>query len=320
MNKSEREKIKQETKLQQELYLQKIIVDSEKALIARKFINFNNKFKRFLRCEFASNNSLKQIPLLSSLIFGIQEYQRQLGISQYEFAKELNAINKYLIFALDTLSSSKYNSKCPSYGEALLNCYLDLYITFTINRIDKEINAYPGFLINPLTGANLELDVLFENFKLAFEFQGEHHYTDSTTQTKDSFKLNSSNLNNHILIPVNISQLSHICLTSLICNSIKEQKSLTPLVNNLEKVELPQTTLYQFFKVIQRCYLAHKLFKETLDWLDIKSQNYINGRLPSSPVSASTCAPRLNHISDNDDLSIDELYRLIPQMRKLESN
>lgn len=320
MDKTERNKIKQESKLQQELYLQTIIVNSEKILITRKFVNFNNKFKKFLRCEFASNNSLKQIPLLSSLIFGIQEYQKQLGIRQYEFSKELNAINKYLIFALDTLASSKYNAKCPSYGEALLNCYLDLYITFTINHIDKKIDAHPSFLINPLTGSNLELDVLFEDFRLAFEFQGEHHYTDLTTQTKDAFKLNSSHSNSHILIPVNISQLSHTCLATLICNSIKEQKSLTPLVNSHQKVELPQTTLTQFFKVIQRCYLAHILFKETLDWLDIKSQNYINGRLPSSHISASTHAPRLNHVSDDDDLNLEELYKLIPQMRKIESN
>lgn len=320
MNKTERNIIKQESKLQQELYLEKIIDNSEKILITKKFMNFNNKFKRFLRCEFASNNSLKQIPLLSSLIFGIQEYQKQLGFHQYAFSKELKTINKYLIFALDSLASSKYNAKCPSYGEALLNCYLDLYITFTINHICKKIDAHPRFLINPLTGSNLELDVLFENFRLSFEFQGEHHYTDLTTQTKDTFKLNSSHSNNHVLVPVNIFQLSHTCLATLICNSIKEQKGLTPLVNNHQKVELSQTTLSQFLKVIQRLYLANNLFKETLDWLDIKSQNYIRGRFPSSPISASTCAPRLNHISDDDDLSLEELYKLLPQMRKIESN
>lgn len=320
MDKLMRDKLKQECKAQQLHYIETITVSSIKNITISKFNDFNHKFKKFLRCEFASNNSLKQIPLISSLIWGIQEYQKQLGIHPYAFVKELNAINKYLIFALDALASSKYNSKCPSYGEALLNCYLDLYITFTINHIDKKIDAYPSFLVNPLTGSNLELDVLFENFRLAFEFQGEHHYTNLTTQTKDTFKLNSSHSNNHVLIPVNISQLSHTCLTTLICNSIKEQKGLTPLVHSHQKVELPQSTRTQFFKVIQRCYLAHILFKETLDWLDIKSQNYISGRLPSSPVSASTHAPRLNHISDDDDLSIEELYRLIPQMRKIESN
>jgi len=318
MNKTERDMIKQKAQSNQRQYLESILDMSQKQTIGKKLDNFNNKFKRFLRCEYGSNNSLKQIPHLSALIWSIQDYQRQMHITLYSFHEELSILNYYIISALDSLSTSKYNSKCPSYGEALLNCYLDIYITFTIRATQKEIDAHPNFLINPLTGANLELDVLFENFKLAFEFQGEHHYTDTSTQTKDALKRGISTTNNHVLIPVNISQLSHECLSSLICNSIKEQKLLTSFVNDFENTNINGTALHQLYKVIQRIYLAHLLFKEALDWLDSRALNYINGRIPSSPISAQSSAPRIMHISDSMDLDIESLYARIPQLRRKE--
>ena len=147
MNKAERNLIRRYSKHEQELYLETLSDVSEKVLFENRFKNFNNKFKRFLRCEFASNNSLKQIPHLSALIWNIQEFQRQLNIAPYNFLKELAVINQYLISALDILSSSKYYGKCPSYGEALLNCYLDLYITFTIKSTQKQIDAHLDFLV-----------------------------------------------------------------------------------------------------------------------------------------------------------------------------
>lgn len=318
MDKAARDKIRRTSRCDQIQYLNGLCDIASKDTIARRLHNFNNKFKRFLRCEYASSNSLKQIPHLASLIWGIQDYLRQLKIAPYSFNQELSAINKYLITTLDNLSTSKYNSQCPSYGEALLNCYLDLYITFTIRATQKEIDAHPNFLVNPLTGALLELDVLFEDFKLAFEFQGEHHYTNPTVQAKDITKRNLSSSNNHVLIPVNISQLSHSSLSSLICNSIKEQHNLTAFFNDFDNTHLNKKAAHQLYKVIQRMCLAHTLFKETLDWLDNKSQIYINGRIASSPISAQTEAPRINHISDSDDLDISTLYSRIPKLTRLE--
>lgn len=113
-------------------------------------------------------------------------------------------LNDYLIYTLNELATTKYNGQCPSYGEALLNCYLDVFITFTTLKTEKEIGINPDFLINPLTGSKLELDVLFEGYKCAFEFQGEHHYTDANVIAKHVFKLNECKNTKRILIPVNI--------------------------------------------------------------------------------------------------------------------
>ncbi len=319
MNKIERDKLKQVVQCNQKQYLNTLCDISHKLGNRKKIKNFNNKFLKFLRCEYTSNNSLKQIPHLSALIWGIQDFQRQINVDTYNFCKELSTINQYIIFALDSLLTSKYNSQCASYGEALLNCYLDLYITFTIRATKKEIDTHPNFLVSPLTGTFLEIDVLFENFRLAFEFQGEHHYTDTSTQIKDTIKCNLYISNNHVLIPVNISQLSHTCLSTLICNSIKEQKDLTGYINDFDKTNINKKTVHQLYKVIQRMYLTHTLFKETLDWLDDKAIVYINGRIPSSPISAQSNAPRIKHISNSTDLDIETLYSRIPRLRKMES-
>lgn len=319
MNKIERNKIKKEVKFNQEQYLNTLHNISQKSVIEKKLKNFNNKFKRFLRCEYTSNNLLKQIPHISALIWNIQCFQKKMNIDVYEFCKELATINAYIKSALESLINSKYNSKCGSYGEAFLNCYLDLYINFTIRKTKKEIDINPEFLVNPLTGKSLELDVFFEKFKLAFEFQGEHHYTNSKTQNKDETKRNSFISNNRVLIPVNISQLSHACLSTLICNSIKEQKDLTNFVNYFDITDINTENVHQLYKIIQRMYLAHTLFKETLDWLDSKARGYINGRIPSCPISAQSNAPRIKHTSDSTDLDIVTLYLRIPKLRRMES-
>lgn len=319
MDQAERNRIRKTARYNQLEYLNEYCNATQRDLLDKKFLNFNNKFKTFLRSEYASRNSLKQIPHLSSLIWGIQDYQRQLRLVPYGFTTELSIVNKYLITTLDRLSTSKYNSQCASYGEALLNCYLDLYITFTIRATPKEIDAHPNFLVNPLTGSLLELDVFFEDFKLAFEFQGEHHYTNPNVQVKDTTKQLLSSANNHVLIPVNISQLSHNCLASLICNSIKEQHDLTAFFNHFNNENVNKRSAHQLYKVIQRICLSHLLYKEAIDWLDAKSQTYINGRIPSSPISAQTNAPRINHKYDSEDLDISTLYLRIPKLRKLES-
>jgi hypothetical protein len=318
MDKKERDCIKIAVKYNQKCYLDTLNNASHMQMIQKKFQNFNNKFKRFLRCECFSNNALKQIPHLSALIWNMQEFQKQLHVEIYDFSKELSVVNQYLKVALERLADSKYNSKCPSYGEALLNCYLDLYITFTMRGTQKQIDAHPDFLINPLTGSLLELDVLFEKFRLAFEFQGEHHYTDSSTQNKDSIKRNLSITNGHVLVPVNISQLSHSSLSTLICNSIIEQNGLSCFVRNFDNTNLNKKVIHQLYKVIQRMYLAHLYFNETLEWLDNKALIYIRGRMLYSPISSQTVAPRINHTLGETDFNIEELYKKIPQLRKNE--
>lgn len=319
MQKIERDRVFKRISSNQKLYL--VCIEQEKQMknLEGRFINLRHKFRRFLRAEYASNNSLKQIPRLVAIIFGLQEDIRQLNLTQYDFEEEKRILNIYLKRAIQSLIYTKYNGKCASYGETLLNCYLDLFITVTVLKTEKEIGAHPLFMRYPLTGSNLELDVLFEGFKLAFEFQGEHHYTDIRVSRKDSFKLNECAHNDRVLIPVNISQLSQSQLSILIINSIKEQRGLVHIFENpdLEKVEsniISRRKMFSFFKIIQRVYLAEILFQETLQWLDGKASRYIHKQQARSPISANTVAPRLQHIGI--DLDVQTMYRAIPLIKR----
>ena len=74
--------------------------------------------------------------------------------------------------------------------------------------------------------------------------------------------------------------------------------------------------LLKFSKVVQRIYLSSIIFKEALSWLDLKSNNYINGRLQNGNlISASNPAPRGAAISG--DLDIKEIYNRLPLITKL---
>jgi len=144
-----------------------------------------------------SQNALKQVPNLARLVFGLQEDIRRFGLPAFSFDPEKRTINRSIVAALDARLASRYDGfgapRGPtSHGEALLHCYLDLFITFTVLQTPKAIGAKPSYLINPRTGntGELELDVTFEDFRLAFDFQGHPgHYSDPNTQAKDAFKL-----------------------------------------------------------------------------------------------------------------------------------
>lgn len=319
MIKTERDKIKNKISKNQNSYIDLLGMATCRDGIEKRMENLRNKISRFVRTEYASKNSLKQIPNLSRIIFGLQEDMKRLHIVEYDFREEKELLNNYLIYTLNELATTKYNRKCPSYGEALLNCYLDLFITFTSLKTDKEIGTNPDFLVNPLTGANLELDVLFEGYKLAFEFQGEHHYLDANVMSKDLVKLSECKNTNRILIPVNICQLNNEKLSVLILNSIKEQVGLNKIVNDLDFEEYKNVgnskrNLYNFFKATQRNYLAQQLFFQTLNWLDSRSFEYISSIQVRSPISATTDAPRLMH--EVADLDVECIYKRIPLIRK----
>jgi hypothetical protein len=170
----------------------------------------------------------------------------------------------------------------------------------------------PGFLVNPATGALLELDVLFEDFRLAFEFQGEHHYTNPKDQRKDQIKLATCAAHRRILVPVNISQLNGPHLALLIGNSMKDQLGLHDVLTLRNPSVFAQggvspQQLLQFSKAIQRIYLATTIFDESLTWIDGKAQDYVAKQLASSPISATTAAPR--QIAAVGDLDVATIYR-----------
>lgn len=289
----------------------------QKEHLYKKMHNIYNKSRHLARCHPGSKNSIKTFSNLSTNIFECIQFQHHDRLPEYHFDTELLLLNQAMITAIQKSLNTKFDHKCPSYGESLLNCYLDLYITFTINHLDKEIDSHPGFLINPLTGSNMELDVNFEDFKLAFEFQGEHHYTDSNVHTKDITKENILSARNRVLIPINISQLNDHELSTVIINAIKEQMHLIDFVNNNDPSPITKRTAKMYFMLVQRMYLAHVLFEETLNWLDEEAKKYILSRIPSSPISAITKAPRYLHTDDTLDLSVEEIYKRIPSLNRL---
>lgn len=273
----------------------------------KRFKNLYVKIRNLTRKEFSSLNSLKCIPNIARIIFGIKEDIFRMKLPEYSFQEELLVTNEYLQNAIQQRKVTNYFGKCK-YGETLLNIYLDLYICFTTYKTEKEIEAYPDFLVNPLTGSNLELDINFEDFKLAFEFQGEHHYTVSRVIRKDRFKLNECANNDVILIPINISQLSNIKLSTIIINSIKEFLGIHHFIISKAKCStVPQKRLSSFYKLTQRIYLANILFKPALDILDSWCNDYINNMRSSSPISSSADAPR--YIKSNPDLDMKFIYR-----------
>jgi len=311
----------------QELYLEKLVNLEYHSDFTHIFKNLTKAIQKLLRKDYASENSMKSIPTTSRLLFGLIEDIKRKHALSYGFDDEVKIVNEHLIRYLENKISTQYDRKCSSYGEALLNAYLDLFITATVFKTGKEIPAYLSFLRNPKTGSILEIDILFEDFHLAFEFQGEHHYTDTKTKQKDKFKLTACPGSGMLLIPVNPSQLNSDILQKLIANSIKDFLRLNDLFKDkrtdywaeyLAQVGISNTQLLRFSKVVQRLYLSKMIFSESLEWLDTKSNKYINKSKRKYPISAKKPAPRF--IFTNNDLSIEDIYKnlkYVTQVRKI---
>jgi hypothetical protein len=262
---------------------------------------------------------LKAIPNLSRILFGIHEDLRRLRLPPLSIETEKSAINHFIISALDARRNTKYFGQCGSYGEALLNCYLDLFITLTVLKTPREFEVKPGFLVYPVTGSVLEIDVMLEDFRLGFEFQGEHHYTEPKVQAKDAFKLTTFGNHRRILIPVNLVQLQTDELQSLILNSIKDFLGLHELLATKNPAKIArgsasQEQLSQFSKATQRIYLSRLLFDQSLSWLDIQAMGYISNMSHRSPISSSSPAPR--QAQPAGDLNVDYIYHNLKYVKR----
>jgi hypothetical protein len=189
MDKSQRNRITAIIKHHNQQYLNSVANASYYSKFEQRFNNLTRRTTSLTRKEYGSERSLAELSCLGRLISGFMEDVKQKKAPTFSFLEYKNVLNEYLISYLDAKRNNSYNGQCASYGETLFVLYLDLFITATIDNPARKIQANPSFLINPKTGSALEIDVLFENFKLAFEFQGEHHYTDPKTQEKDLFKL-----------------------------------------------------------------------------------------------------------------------------------
>ena len=328
MDKINRQKLVGSIKKRQKQYLERIVNLEYHSDFTNRFKNLTKKIQKLLRKDYASENSIKSIPNISMLLFGLIEDMKRKHALSYDFDNEVKIVNDYLVKYMENKISTKYDGKCASYGEALLNAYLDLFITATVFKTGKEIPAYPSFLINPKTRSNLEIDILFEDFHIAFEFQGEHHYTNTKTKEKDEFKLTACPERGFSLIPVNPSQLNSNILQKLIVNSIKDFLHLNDLFEDrrteywakyLVQVVISNKQLLRFSKVAQRLYLSNIIFSESLNWLDTKSNEYINEHKRKYPEARSAKEPAPRYSFTYNDLSIKDIYknlRYVTQVRK----
>jgi hypothetical protein len=319
MDKTQRSKIRTVIKSDQEKYL-----DQLKALDC--FDSFNRRFKTLakavrdlLRKTPGSANSLQQISRLGKIAFGLQEDIKRLNLPNYSFNKELNIANKFVVDYLVPLWANKYDGKCARYGETGLALYIDVFIALTVSDADLLFQSKPSFLMNPKTGALMEIDVRLEKYRLAFEFQGEHHYTVNKKMQKDRDKLQLTRLHNHVLVPVNISQLNSLILQNLIANSMKDYLGIHNLLISSgtlfdpSKSSNPRPYL-QFSKIIQRLYLAKTIFSDSLKWLDAQTAIYIANNMRGSPISSSSPAPR--QIIPIGDMDIGDIYRRLRYVKK----
>ena len=156
-----------------------------------------------------SNRSFRLAGPVFKVLFTLAEHLSCRRLHNYDCRFELSVLNQAVISYLDCQRKTHYSNRCASYGETLLNCYLDIYLRLTNDKTVKDINQRPLFLTNEATGRPLELDIQFEEFRLAFEFQGDHHYTSGRHMDRDFLKSEKCRQRRIILIPINISQLSH---------------------------------------------------------------------------------------------------------------
>ena len=319
MEKPERTRTIRAVKAEHASYLIRIAESEHELALRSRFRNVQRKLQNLLRKTEGSINSLKGVPKLARLLFGLHEDLPRLRLPTLSFDGETEAVNRLIIAALKKRLASNYSGECGSHGEALLNCFLDLFITLTVPETPREFEAKPGFLVNPVTGSLLEIDVLLEEFRLGFEFQGEHHYTDSKVQAKDAFKLKAFAKHARILIPVNIVQLQGDELQTLIVNSIKDHLGLHDLLVAKDPRKLkPGFSSYKhllsFNKATQRIYLSKVLFARSLAWLDCEAKQYIAIMHHRNPISSSRPAPR--QTSPAGDLAVTYSYRNLKHVSK----
>ncbi len=289
--------------------------------IEERLDNLNVKLNNLLRKVPSSSNSVKGVPTIARIVFGIREDLIRLGLTRYSFDGERQIVDQYLRAYLDSKRASHYSGECASYGESLLNCYLDTFVTLTVLKTPKEIGAKPSFLVNPSTGSLLELDILFEDFRLAFELQGEHHYVDAKVIAKDSFKLAECHKLRRVLIPLNLGQLQSHTIQGLIANAVKDALGLHSVLTSHDPTKYvpgsaTQQELTGFKKVVQRMYLAAELFGDTLAWLDSEATLYITKMSARSPISVSTPAPRWS--SSNPTLGLQAIYAALRYVSEIE--
>ena len=77
-----------------------------------RFKNLRNKLSAQLRKESGSANSVKLIPTISRVLFGLQEDCIHLSLPKYKFQTEKEIINEYLVSFLEGQRTTQYTGEC----------------------------------------------------------------------------------------------------------------------------------------------------------------------------------------------------------------
>jgi hypothetical protein len=264
--------------------------------------------------ERGSNRSFRLVGPIFKHIFNLTEHLNSCKLPRHDCRFELRILNQAVISYLDCQRETHYSKQCASYGETLLNCYLDIYLRLTDDKTEKEINQRPLFLTNDATGQPLELDIRFEEFRLAFEFQGDRHYTSVRQMDRDVLKEEKCRQRRIILIPINISQLSHKALTAVILNTMKDDLGFHDVLmcrcakqDAFGKIHGPGSARSRFANAVKSFYAATWVYQDALTWLDEHARQYNLRMLLAYPDSSSAIYEAPDRTA-NPRLSVAELY------------
>jgi len=312
----DRKKIIGQLKFTHNKYVNEIVRDKSDTL-SYLFKGLKKHLNDLLRKTPTSENSVKQLIKLSKEINGVHEFIKQNKITPYDFIPEKEQVNQYATEYLKQKLNSKYDGKCQWHGETLLNLYLELIIKFTITRTDNETNIRPDYLKNPLTGQNLELDILYADFKLAFEFQGDFHYSNNYQKIKDEIKLKQSKEKGIIVVPINACQLKSKTIFDLTLNNIKDFYNLhDALLNKDENINAQQDrkNITAFKKLSQRMHLSKFVFNQTYEWLDEESRKYNLALITKYPDTYTAIHPAPS-LLQTDILDLDTIHSRLKYLK-----
>lgn len=320
---TDRKKIIGQLQRNHDNYISWLATDNDTVLDQLK--KLKKELNDLLRKKTSSENSVKQIIKLAKEINRVYEFIKSKGISSYDFALEIEQINRYAIGYLSQRYNSKYDGKFKFNGENLLNLYLELVIKFTILKSENKRNVRPDFLKSSLTNRNLELDIFYKDFKLAFEFQGEHHYTGKYSDTQkrnDKEKLEKSLKKGILLIPINACQLNSSKIISLTINNIKDFYGLHSALFNKDKKIIQsqkQGNITAFQKLAQRTHLSKIIFQNSFLWLDNLSNNYMSKARRETPNNYTINYPAPTLLK-SEILDIDTIYKRLKYLNKKNNN
>jgi hypothetical protein len=295
-------------------YLTGITDNGTRQDIDRRLTRLSRLISDLATKDRGSNRSFRLIGPFFRTLFKLTEHLNCRRLPAYDCRFELGILNQAVICYLDGQRETQYSEQCASYGETLLNCYLDIYFRLTNDKTEKDINERPLFLTNEATGQPLELDIQFGEFRLAFEFQGDRHYTSARQMDRDLLKAEKCRQRRIILIPINISQLSHEALAAVILNTIKDDLGFHDVLMcrcakqaAFGKIHGPGASRSRFATAVKSFHAASWVYKDAIAWLDEHARQYNLRMLLAYPNSSSAIYEAPDRTS-NPRLSVSELY------------